>query len=149
MAHASGETLDGALAALEQDVKAVRKLAARLNKPPRPVSKHPKPDAFLECLYKAYQILNPPQKGDRTGKAIKLRDVHRLLTLRPGQPEEYGLTEFAKDIYLLDRSGQVRTRSGALATLHLDRSLTSASIPFLAETGEQKRYLGISFTGVE
>ena len=110
-----------------------------------------RPEAFLECLHKAYRTLNPPQKGDlvRTGKVIKLRDVYALLTLRPGQSLEYGRAEFARDTYVLDRSGVTKTKSGAVASLHLDRGLTSKSISFPTEAGEHKHYLGISFTRAE
>ena len=105
-------------------------------------------EAFLELLHKAYEYLNSPQKGAlvRSGGVAKLVDVYRLLTLLPGQSKEYGRAEFARDIYLLDRSGVTRTKSGAVASLHLDRGSTSDSISVITEAGEHKLYLGISFT---
>ena len=123
-------------------------LAAYLKKnqerPPRS-----KPEAFLECLHKAYLEKLPQGDLVRTGKVVKLLDVYALLTLRPGQSKEYGRAEFARDIYLLDRSGVTKTKSGAVASLHLDRGLTPKSISFPTEAGEHKRYLGISFTRAE
>ncbi len=104
-----------------------------------------KPEAFLECLYKAYLAKLGPGGLARKGEVVKLLDLYALLTLLPGQSREYGRAEFARDIYLLDRSGVTRTSSGVAADLHLDKGQTRSSVSVITETGEQKRYYGISF----
>jgi len=109
-----------------------------------------KPEAFLECLYETYQRLNPPQKGVliHAGKVIKLLDVHKLLTLLPGQSREYTHAEFARDVYLLDKSGVTKTRGGAVVSFPASTGTRtpSATISVITETGEHKRYYGISFS---
>jgi hypothetical protein len=43
--------------------------------------------------------------------------VHKTLALLPGQAREYGLAEFARDLYLLDSSGTVTTKAGRRISL--------------------------------
>ena len=52
-----------------------------------------------------------------TGKVIKLLDIYQLLTLLPGQSKEYTKEEFARDIYLLDKSGITTTNNGFVLSL--------------------------------
>jgi len=110
-----------------------------------------KAEAFLECLYEAYQKLNTPAKGVlvQAPRVIKLTDIYRLLTLLPGQPKEYTRAEFARDIYLLDRSGVTTTRSGAIVSFPASTGTKtpSATINVITERGQEKRYYGISFQG--
>src|SRR4051794_38014618 len=71
-------------------------------------------EAFLESLFTAYGHLvrrHGPNQLD-AGHAERLVDVYDLMTLMPGAAREYSRQEFARDIYLLDRSGTTTTRRG-------------------------------------
>ena len=72
-----------------------------------------RPEAFLETLFKAYRAL-AQRHGSAAlerGPVERLAEVYELLTLLPGQSREYSRQEFARDLYLLDRSGVVRSRT--------------------------------------
>lgn len=109
-----------------------------------------KPEVFLDCLYQAYQQINPPQKGSlvRIGKVIRLSQVYELLTLLPGQSREYTRAEFARDIYLLDRSGLTKTRDGAVVSFpsSTGTKTPTATMVMITEAGQEKKYYGISFS---
>jgi len=106
-------------------------------------------EAFLESLYEAYRRLNPPQKGllTRVGRVVRLLQIYDLLTILPGQSREYTKAEFARDIYLLDRSGVTRTRNGAVVDFPASTGTKtpSATIMVITESGREKTYFGISF----
>jgi hypothetical protein len=108
-----------------------------------------KPEAFLESLYEAYRRLNPPQRGllTRPGRVVRLLQIYDLLTILPGQSREYTKAEFARDIYLLDRSGVTKTRNGAVVEFSASTGTKtpSATITVITETGREKTYYGISF----
>jgi hypothetical protein len=112
-----------------------------------------RPDRFLESLYEAYQLLNPPQKGAllRTVRVVRLLEIYELLTILPGQSLEYTKAEFARDIYLLDRSGVTKTRKGAVVDFPTSASARSprATIRVITESGREKTYHGISFDTAE
>jgi hypothetical protein len=109
-----------------------------------------KSEAFLDCLFKAYSKMRSSQIGDAltTGKVVKLLDIYQLLTLLPGQSKEYTAEEFARDIYLLDKSGVAATKSGSVLTLvppsTAGRTLRK-SLKVITEEGQEKSYYGISF----
>src|SRR5579859_1861512 len=77
-----------------------------------------RPDAFLETLHKAYTVLIARRGKDARGRSLAepLLDVYQLLTLLPGQSRDYSRQEFARDIYLLDRSEATTTRSGQMVS---------------------------------
>jgi len=108
-----------------------------------------RPEAFLESLYEAYRRLNAPQRGAlvRTGRVVRLLEIYNLLTILPGQAREYTKAEFARDIYLLDRSGVTKTRNGAVVDFPTSASAKSpsATIRVITENGREKTYYGISF----
>ena len=109
-----------------------------------------RPEAFLEALYETY------------GKAVKLRgkalfgsgtvvpllEIYVLFTLLPGQSKEYSKHEFARDIYLLDRSGVTTTKKGARVSFPASTGtkLASRTLAVINELGEEKKYYGISFS---
>lgn len=109
-----------------------------------------RPEAFLESLYEAYRRLNPPQKGllTRVGRVVRLLQIYDLLTIRPGQSREYRKAEFARDIYLLDRSGVIKTRNGAGINFHAG-SGREPRLQVITEKGGEKFYFGISFDAPE
>jgi hypothetical protein len=107
---------------------------------------------FLESLYAAYRISIERQPGKRhTGSVVSLRDLYALLTLMPGLAREYGLQEFARDVYLLDQSGTTTTKNGAAIEYHASTGTKSdrAALAIVTQDGAEKRYFGISFSGGE
>ena len=118
----------------------VRALKALQQKPPRF-----KAEAFLETLSSAYDLVVAGGSG-RPGSVVKLVDLYTVLTLMPGAGRDYSKQEFARDLYLLDQSGAVTTRSGR--TLSLPASaLTRGSgmLHTVTRSGQAKVYAGISF----
>jgi hypothetical protein len=66
---------------------------------------------FLELLYRAWRRLAGDDWRDTAaGPAISLADIHATLTLLPGA--DYPVEEFARDLLLLDRRPDLRTRNG-------------------------------------
>ena len=109
-----------------------------------------KSQAFLECLFTAYSMIlsRHSEEAMATGKIVKLLDIYQLLTLLPGQSKEYTKEEFARDIYLLDKSGIANTNQGFVLNLVVPstggKSLQK-SIRVINEDGQEKKYYGISF----
>jgi hypothetical protein len=108
-----------------------------------------KPEAFLESLVSAYEIIVAPRGKElmNTGIVIKLRDIYDLLTLLPGQSKEYSTQEFARDIYLLDQSRVTRTKKGLIAAFPASTGTRSntGTITVITQDGYVKKYYGISF----
>jgi hypothetical protein len=66
---------------------------------------------FLELLYRAWRLLaGADWRESGTPPAISLADIHETLTLLPGR--DYPIEEFARDLLLLDRRPDLRTRDG-------------------------------------
>ena len=109
-----------------------------------------RPDAFLEALFNAYRALAQRHGSGALQRAPveRLVQVYELLTLLPGQSREYSRQEFARDIYLLDRSGITATRDGFVVSFPASTGTKSTSglITAITETGQERRYWGISFT---
>ena len=107
-----------------------------------------KSQAFLECLFAAYSKILVHHREEATGKVIKLLDIYQLLTLLPGQSKEYTTEEFARDIYLLDKSGVATTNNGYVLTLvppSTAGKTSRRSLSVITEEGQEKSYYGISF----
>ena len=107
-----------------------------------------KAEAFLETLSNAYDLV-AATAGVHPGSAVKLVDLYAVLTLMPGAAREYTKQEFARDLYLLDQSGVVTTRTRR--TLSLPASaLTrgSGNLNTVTRFGEAKVYAGIAFGAV-
>jgi hypothetical protein len=108
-----------------------------------------KPEAFLESLRGAYDVLvaRHGKAARGRGGAEPLIDVYGWLTLLPGQTREYSRQEFARDIYLLDRSGVTATRDGQVVRFPSSSGTRSskAVIRVVTETGEEVTYYGIAF----
>jgi hypothetical protein len=97
-------------------------------------------------LYSAYKII-----VGRTGigTVVQLARVYDAFTLQPGAAAEYGKSDFARDIFMLDRSGVTRTRSGARFSLPAStgtRGGGSNVFTFVAPDGEVVSYYGLQFT---
>lgn len=109
-----------------------------------------KPEAFLEALLSAYSTIVAKRGSDLFGQGmvVKLLEIYDLLTLLPGQAKEYSRQEFARDIYLLDRSGVTTTKKGYVVSFPASTGTKSLSstVKVITENGEDKVYYGISFT---
>jgi hypothetical protein len=101
------------------------------------------PEQFLELLHRAYRLL----AGKEYGCTMTLAAIYEALTLLPGSNSNYGKTEFARDLFLLDRGGVNRTKSGA--KLHLPASTGTkgmkGTFSFVSPDGETVTYYGIQF----
>jgi hypothetical protein len=105
---------------------------------------------FLEALRTAYALaVEQRSKHRHFGSVVPLRELYELLTLFPGQSREYSLPEFARDIYLLDLAGENTTRDGSRVEFHASTGTKSERgvLSLVTETGAEKRYYGISFSG--
>ncbi|MFA4835220.1 MAG: hypothetical protein WC749_04005 [Dehalococcoidia bacterium] len=126
----------------------VNSLKELQKKPPRF-----RPEAFLDALYTAYKkAVQIKGKGlPISGTVISLLEIYELFTLLPGQSKEYSRQEFARDIYLLDRSGVSATRKGAKVSLPASTGtkIPSRTLSIINENGEEKLYYGISFSDEE
>jgi hypothetical protein len=122
----------------------VTRLKELQRKPPRF-----RPEAFLAVLFEAYSnVVARRSKEDlvQTAPVVPLVDIYELLTLFPGLSREYSKQEFARDIYLLHRSGVDTTRNEARVSFPISRGVQSKTLSVIDETGEEKRYYGICFT---
>jgi hypothetical protein len=126
----------------------VAQLQAMQRRPPRF-----KPEAFLEALLNAYTALVAKRGKDAFGRGVaeRLVDIYGLLTLLPGQTREYSRQEFARDVYLLDRSGVTVTRDHQVVSFPASSGTRSGSaiIRLVTESGEEKIYYGIAFTAAQ
>jgi hypothetical protein len=107
-------------------------------------------EAFLESLFRAYEYLvkqHGPNQLD-AGHSERLVDVYDLLTLMPGTARDYSRQEFARDIYLLDRSGVTTARRGYVVSLPASTGARQAgtSLRVVTESGQEKVYYGILFS---
>ncbi len=108
-----------------------------------------KPQAFLQMLYTAYSIVVAGRGKHLIGKGtvIPLVELYQLLTLLPWQASEYTRQEFARDVYLLDKSGTITSKNGQRANFHASTGVRDASktLTVVAQGGREKTYYGISF----
>lgn len=105
-------------------------------------------EQFVEALYSAYRII--AGKGG-LGSVVLLADVYQAFTLQPGSARDYDKSSFARDIFMLDRSGITTTRSGARLSLPASSGTRGGSrnvFTFVAPDGEVVSYYGLQFTGV-
>lgn len=108
-----------------------------------------RPEVFLECLFKAYELGSGAAKNREASVSFiaPLRDLYELLTPLPGQSSEYSLDEFSRDVYLLDRSEIVQTKDGASLRFHNSTGgRTLKAIAVVTEEGSERQYYSVSFT---
>lgn len=111
-------------------------------------AKKPKatPEHFLEVLHRAYRLV----VGNEYGKTVVLASIYDALTLLPGSTAAYDQTDFVRDLFLLDRSGVNRTKSGATCSLPASTGTKGikGTFAFVAPDGETVTYYGIRFSEV-
>ncbi len=118
----------------------VRALLANQSRGPRN-----RPEQFLEALYNAYRLI--AGRGG-LGSVVLLSEIYQAFTLQPRAASEYDKSDFARDIFMLDRSAVTRTHSGARLALPAAAGLRSAPrnvLVFVAPDGEIVRYYGLQF----
>lgn len=119
----------------------IERLAAAQQRPPRT-----REQPFLESLLAGYELV-VAREGRRVDAVVRLDAIWSVLTLLPGQSREYTKPEFARDLYLLDRSGVTTSRSGRVIRWHASTGTRGAGVlTTVASTGQQQRYWGVSFT---
>ena len=120
---------------------ALVELLARTQKSPQRF----RDDAFLELIWRTYRrLLGREWNGTDPGRVVALVDIHDTLTLLPGA--DYPREEFARDLLLLDRRPDLRTRSGE--RFEFPHGTTTKGIkPLIVydEHGTQRSYYGVRF----
>ena len=106
----------------------------------------------MEGLFSAYETIIRSRGQDQVGNGIviPLLEIYKLLTIMPGLSKEYSLQEFARDLYLLDQSGITKTKKGFVIRLPASTGTKSmkSTIKVITREGSEKKYYGISFSGV-
>jgi hypothetical protein len=105
-----------------------------------------KADAFLNVLYQAYRRHDAHDKP--TGRVVPLVDLHATLTLMPDQKAAYPRQDFARDIYLLSRHPDTRTRDGYRVSLPAStgtKGRASQLLTMVKENGQREEFFGIAF----
>jgi hypothetical protein len=103
-----------------------------------------KPAPFLASLVGAYDLVVAGQ-GKPPGAVVRLLDVYNALTLLPGQSRDYTRAEFARDLYLLDQSGETAGPGGRRLRWAASSGTRQAGVlTTVAMSGQQQRYWGIA-----
>jgi hypothetical protein len=99
--------------------------------------------AFLGLLHRAWKHCAAKNESP----VLTLAQIYDVLTLMPGAAREYTRDDFARDLYLLDRSGVTQMDNGTEFRFSASTGTRSAASTFvcIAEDGSEKRYYGISF----
>ena len=104
-------------------------------------------DRFLALIYEVYgQIAGDAWKRAEGGRgpAISLAQIHGLMTLLPGA--DYPIEEFGRDLILLDRQPDLRTKDGC----SFDFAASTSSkimkpVTVYDEDGKERKYFAIRF----
>ena len=112
------------------------------------------PQQFLESLYEAYVALARSDTTDRlklgeVGQVVRLDRIYNLFTGLPGTRRDYGLLDFARDLYSLETSEVKAVRAGASVSFPASTGTKNprGTISFIGQTGETVLYYGIQFSG--
>jgi hypothetical protein len=105
------------------------------------------PAPFLEALYTAWEYArHVGTKGKGPDTDVSVDRVHSVLVVAPGSAKEYSRQEFGRDLFLLESSGERRTKRGA--EIHFSRATgtkTGKAITVVREDGKRVLYSSISF----
>jgi hypothetical protein len=106
------------------------------------------PKQFLDVLFKAYLAIGSKSRPhtEMAGAVVPVVDLYNVLTLWPERKRQYSKSQFALDLYLLDRSG-VTSVSGNRLTFSASTGARDRSkiVAVQDEHGYEKVYYGISF----
>jgi hypothetical protein len=107
-------------------------------------------DKFLALVYEVYGQIGDSEwrKAERArGPAISLARIHDLLTLLPGA--DYPIEEFGRDLLLLDRQPDLKTRDGCSFEFPRDTLARGAmkQVTVYDEQGLERTYIAIRFVG--
>ena len=111
-----------------------------------------RPGTFLRALHGVYQELTREQ-GRRsliareTGRVVPLDLVYRMFTSMPGTSRDYTRTDFARDIFELERSGEKVTRTGFEVFFPASTGTRSGKgvFSFIGPDGSEASYYGMRF----
>ncbi len=103
-----------------------------------------KPGVFLEALYKRYLLVSREQAS-----VVLLARIYEQFTSLPGSEREYSQIEFARDLYVLEGSGILSTKSGARVSFPSSTGTKRAkdTFHFVGPDGQRVTYYGIQFFG--
>jgi hypothetical protein len=103
------------------------------------------PKELIEVLHRAYET--QIQKASQTrGSTVRLVDIFELLTILPKTVADYSKEDFVRDLYTLDASGIVQTKTGNVLTLPASTGTKgTAHMEVVTASGELKPYYGIAF----
>ena len=82
-----------------------------------------KPADFLGLIHRAYKHC----AGKNESPVLTLAEIYDVLTLMPGAAREYTRDDFARDLYLLDRSGVTTLNDGTECRFSASTGARSAS----------------------
>lgn len=104
-------------------------------------------EAFLASLHTAYEVALTRKEGRQAGAVVSLGELYELLTMLPGQARDYTRQEFARDVYLLDQSGETAIKGGDRIEFHAGAGarLPKGALSVVTQQGTEKKYHGISF----
>jgi len=117
----------------------IAKLAENQKRPP-----NLKPGPFIASLYDTYKLLSRESQGTM----VKFLDIYEAWCLRPGSKKEYSRQEFARDIYLLDASGERQTADGKTFRMHPGATASknrSNLMVIITREGVERTYYSIEF----
>lgn len=121
----------------------VRLLAAMQRRPQRF-----KEQQFLELLYQAYRLkagTDWQKTGGGQGPVTPVADLHAVFTLLPGS--DYTIEEFGRDLLLLDRKPDLRTKDGC--TFQFPGATLGRTgvrrVTVYDEEGRERTYIGMRF----
>lgn len=139
--------IDKSRKAIVRPSRLVDILVEQQKKPPRF-----RPDAFLKALYNIYLLLTksqPPTLPGSHGPVVPLARIYEAFTSLPGSGREYSKMDFARDIYLLDDSGELSTKSGLRASFPSSTGARRSKdiFHFVNNDGQTVTYYGIQFSG--
>ena len=106
-----------------------------------------RPIPFLEALFAAWNYARHAEtKGRGPAVDVSVDRIYSVLTVAPGSRLEYSRQEFGRDLFLLESSGENRTKSGA--QVHFSRSTGAKmgrGIMIVKENGDRVVYSSVSF----
>lgn len=105
------------------------------------------PVPFLEALYSAWEYArHVGVKGKEADNDVSVDRIYSVLVVAPGSAKEYSRQEFGRDLFLLESSGETRTKKGA--EIHFSRATgtkAGKAITVVREDGRRVLYSSISF----